>query len=286
MNSVSKNLKPVIVNLNIGDQLTSISCGHIVVEIIKFLVYQRLQIPYTYQWLKQVVTMKKNCENEDHKESFQSERHYHIASTTLENLDYILKSLLHEINGPSIPDEVCITLGGTPVTCKEVYRLILPTMCHKPQCHSSNIANDQKIQKSIFRTLVTSEMLGQVFFNMMAPTNMYVFIKKSTNNLELINNDNFVPVDGHRIPRSSRIVLIDFRTQNAKNLSCCNQFQIFGDIGNNLYDNAKKDNDETNDFNEIESTDKIKWYQSSYVMKGFRDCVVNGSSVTNMWLKS
>ncbi|XP_026760541.2 uncharacterized protein LOC113519615 [Galleria mellonella] len=289
MNSMSKNLKPIVVDLNIGDQLTSVSCGHVVVEIIKFIVYQRLQIPYTYQWLKHVVTKKRNCENDDLKGSFQSEKHYHVASTALDNLDYILKSLLHEINGPSIPEEVCIILGGTPVTCKEIYRLILPTLCHKPQCQSTHIANDQKIQKNIFRTLVTSEMLSQVFFNAMAPTNMYVFIKKSTKNQELINNDNFVPANGHRIPRSSKIVVMDFRTQTTGTMSCCNQFQVFGDIGSNLHDIVPKDPDmeyERSDFNEIESTDKIKWYQSAYVMKGFKDCIVNGSSVANTWLKS
>lgn len=77
------------IDLNIGDQLTSISCGHIVVEIIKFLAYQRLQIPYTYQWLKQIVTKRKACENV--KESYQSERHFRVASTALDNLDFIIK---------------------------------------------------------------------------------------------------------------------------------------------------------------------------------------------------
>lgn len=89
--SSSTKLKPITINLNIGDQLTSISCGHVVVELIKFIAYQRLQIPYTYQWLKQVVTKKKMCEDEEKKDSFQSERHFRIASTALENLDFILK---------------------------------------------------------------------------------------------------------------------------------------------------------------------------------------------------
>ncbi|KAM3962475.1 uncharacterized protein ACR2FA_003378 [Aphomia sociella] len=283
--------QPIVVDLNIGDQLTSISCGHVVVEIIKFIVYQRLQIPYTYQWLKQVITKKKMSDSEHEKESFQSERHYHIASTALDNLDFILKSLLQEINGPSIPEEVCIILGSTPVTCKEVYRFVLPTLCHKPQCHSTHIANDQKIQKNVFRTLVTSEKLSQVFFNPMGPTNMYAFIKKSTSNQEVLNSDNFIPASGHKIPRSSRIVIMDFRTQNRENVSCCNQFQVFGDVGNTVqtvFNILSKDNlnDESEEFNEIESTDSIKWYQSSYVMKGFKDCVVNGSSVTNSWLQS
>lgn len=85
----SNFLTPIILNLNIGDQLTSTSCGHIVVELLKFIVYQRLQIPYTYQWLKQVVTKKKL--HQDKKDTFQSERHFCTASTALENLDYMIK---------------------------------------------------------------------------------------------------------------------------------------------------------------------------------------------------
>lgn len=90
MHSVSVS-KPVKIDLNIGDQLTPISCGHIVVELVKFVAYQRQQIPYTYPWLKQVVNKKKLSDDQDVKESFQSERHFRVASTALENLDFILK---------------------------------------------------------------------------------------------------------------------------------------------------------------------------------------------------
>lgn len=83
--------KPVILQLDIGDKLTTISCGQIVVELIKFTAYQRLQIPYTYQWLKQVVNMKKINQVKDAKESYQSERHFRSASSALENLDFINK---------------------------------------------------------------------------------------------------------------------------------------------------------------------------------------------------
>lgn len=89
--SNTKPTKPIIVNLNIGDQLTSISCGHVVVELIKFIAYQRLQIPYSYQWLKQVVNKRKTCEEENRNENLQSERQFRIASASLENLDFILK---------------------------------------------------------------------------------------------------------------------------------------------------------------------------------------------------
>ncbi|XP_075982782.1 uncharacterized protein LOC142981016 [Anticarsia gemmatalis] len=287
MNS-SKN-KPIVVTMEIGNQLTPISCGHIIVELIKFIAYQRLQIPYTYQWLKQVVNKKKSCEDEDVKDSFQSERHFRAASTALENLDFILKSLQQEMNSPSLPEEVCITLGATPLTCKEVYRVLLPIACHKPQCQSTLIANDQKIHRSVFRTLVTSEKLSQIFFNQLSPTNLYVFIKKKlvNNQDNILNNDNFVFTSGCRIPRNSKIVVIDLRTKEQDHIACCNDFNVFGEVNEDLQNLHLEDSEENPDFfHEIESSDDVKWYQSSYVMKGFKDCIVDGSSVTNLWLNS
>ncbi|XP_045776531.1 uncharacterized protein LOC123874980 [Maniola jurtina] len=274
--------KSIKVNLNIGDQLTYISCGHIVVELIKFIAYQRLQIPYTYQWLKQVVNKRKSCE--DIRESHQSERHYFVASTALSNLDFIIKSLLKEIDSASIPDEICIILGATPITCKEVYRLLLPRLCHKQQCHSTHIATDQKIQMNVFKTLVTSEKLSQIFFNGLSPTNMYILIKKNMlNNQDVVCSNIFESIDGYKIPRSCKVVSLDFRTQNLSNVSCCNNFQVFGDAITKSM--GEINFEEEAEFAEIVSTDDVRWFQSSYVMKGFKDCVVNGSSVTNTWLQ-
>lgn len=137
---------------------------------------------------------------------------------------------------------------------------------------------------------MTSEKLSQVFFNQLQPTNLYVFIKKKLiNNLDsIIDSDNFVFTSGCRIPRNSKIVVLDFRTKTFDNLSCCNEFQIFGDIVNQDLQNLQLEETEENvdEFNEIESTDTARWYQSSYVMKGFKDCTVNGSSITNAWLNS
>lgn len=89
----------------------------------------------------------------------------------------------------------------------------------------------------------------------------------------VLDNDNFVFFSGCRIPRNSKIVVLDLRTKTFDNLSCCNEFQIFGDIVHQNFDNLQLDNSEENvdEYHEMESTDSVKWYQSSYVMKGFKD---------------
>lgn len=126
-----------------------------------------------------------------------------------------------------------------------------------------------------------------MFFSPLPPTNMYVFIKKKNMALQesLINTDSFEYTSGCRIPRNSKIVVIDFRGANQDGLKCCNDFQIFGDLDfKDVNKELSPTEEEEDELYEIESKDTVIWYQSSYVMKGFKDCIVNGSSVTNNWV--
>lgn len=122
----------------------------------------------------------------------------------------------------------------------------------------------------------------------MTPTNMYVFLSKKCVGIpDITNCENFQQTSGCRIPSKSRIFVIDFRTQNLDSVVCCNKIQIFGDVKSPPApeENAETTNmDKENDYHEIESTDTMTWYQSSYIMKGFKDSLVNGNSITNLWL--
>ncbi|CAF4869014.1 unnamed protein product [Pieris macdunnoughi] len=228
--------------------------------------------------------VNKKKDNENEKDTYQSERHFHVASTALNNLDFVLKSLLKEIGEATLPQEVCIAFGSSPISCKEIYRIVLPTVCHKPQCQSPHIASDKKIQSSVFRNLVTSEKLCKVFFEPLSPTNMYVFLKKeSLSNQQVVCSDTFLHVNGYRMPRSCKVVVLNFPA-NPKNTTCCNDFKIFGNAPSEDLSKLSLDDSSDDDFHEIESTDKVQWFQSTYVMKGFKDCVVNGSSIINSWL--
>lgn len=116
---------------------------------------------------------------------------------------------------------------------------------------------------------------------------MFVFLKKTTGRQDtVISCENFQETSGCRIPRNSKIVVIDFRSQNHDSVTCCNKIQIFGDVGTSTVPPETTDLDQDNDFHEIESTVTTTWYQCSYIMKGFKDTTFNGSSITNAWLSS
>lgn len=109
-----------------------------------------------------------------------------------------------------------------------------------------------------------------------------------SNQSVMLNGNSFLPASGSRIPKSSKVFIIDFRNLSQENFTCCHDYEFYSDtISDDLVNLKIKSDDDSvvSEFTEIQSSDSTKWFQSSYVMKGFKDCIVNGSSVTNLWLE-
>ena len=81
------------INVDINSVLTSKTCSTIVVEFIKLLAYQRLQIPYNFERLKYVVEKKKtkNKTEDTSNEPWRSSTYFRITSTALDVLESIFK---------------------------------------------------------------------------------------------------------------------------------------------------------------------------------------------------
>lgn len=79
------------VNVNIQDILTPKTCAHIIIEIIKYLSYQKLQIPHAYDVLKYLVQNKRDFDNANpnQNENMQSKNHFRVASSAVDALDAI-----------------------------------------------------------------------------------------------------------------------------------------------------------------------------------------------------
>lgn len=138
--------------------------------------------------------------------------------------------------------------------------------------------------------MITCPDFNKILTDPLPPTNMHVFVQKRVTSKEelLVNSDNFYLTSGCMLTRYSKTITIDFRSQDKAKVSCCGNFQIYQepvpDVANHLKVklNDHIENEESAEF-EIISTDDFKWYQSIYVVEGFRDCIVNGTSVTNTW---
>lgn len=87
------NLNKLNVKVDINSVLTSKTCAAIVVEVVKFVAFQKFQIPYNFEHLKYVVEKKraKNKDFTDVNDSWQSQHYFRTTSSALDALETLFK---------------------------------------------------------------------------------------------------------------------------------------------------------------------------------------------------
>lgn len=138
-------MEAIEIEVNITDYiLTPTSCSLLVENLVKSLLYQKTQIPYTYNWLAS--TIKRRRYRQEHTESekptgsnqFKIENQYRIASKLYDCLEDLVKGLSKELSTSSV-NEILIIFGPTPLCPKEVCRIKLPSLAtgHFEEIHKT-----------------------------------------------------------------------------------------------------------------------------------------------------
>lgn len=294
--------KPTVVNVDISDVMSPQTCGLILIEIIKYLVHQKQQIPFTYDRLKDMVSKKREIGEESENsrpESLASKKYFRVASTSVDIMESIFTKILNEIESCLPPEEVCLILGATPVSSREVYRIVLPELLPKSQYTINSSRNGQKLGMSVLRDIATSDVLATMTSLPLPPTNMYLLIKRAQtesicnlSSLTKIDDANiFVPFNGCRFTKTTRLALIQLKLKTASSIS----FNIFEEEHSGLSklhidsDDGGSECDKREylqNMSKLESCEEFQWFQSAVIFKGFKDSFANGSSITNLWLKN
>lgn len=101
-------------------------------EILKGLLFQKCQIPYSYNWLEHVIEKKRkkaSGQQTSKKFNITYENHFRMVSTVYDNINSVMKGILKEFcESTNIVLQVIIIFGSTPNYPKEVYILNLPTI--------------------------------------------------------------------------------------------------------------------------------------------------------------
>lgn len=108
----------------LDEQLTSDSCSKLITELMKYILYQKQQIPFSCDTLLQLQTRYKPTDK-----NFNSTKN---LFSTIDNITDELTTQLHT-SGCDVK-EIIIVIGATPVTPKFSVKLELP----------SNILNSKK----------------------------------------------------------------------------------------------------------------------------------------------
>lgn len=130
--------------------LTSHMCATIVNETLKCLVYNKSQIPYPHNWLTLTVQRKREGDP-DLFENFKAERHFQVASSAVDIIENLMKSIKEEFSrcGGDVR-EVVVMFGATPYMVKEAYTIRFTNIAkgHLEENHKlSNRKNQHKVMK-------------------------------------------------------------------------------------------------------------------------------------------
>ncbi|KAK6639587.1 hypothetical protein RUM43_007860 [Polyplax serrata] len=288
MNSTVSASDSCTIETELKDILTIESCTTLVAELIKFILYRKQQLPYTFDRLKYLITKKNSKEMQENASSVPSsvERQFKIAENGLETLELLFEKTREELadSKKGCISEVALLFGSTPMTPKQVYIIHLPKLCLD---HSAKNHPERKHLVHLLQSVILSNNLSAMLTKPMSPTNMYLFIKKHRN-CELGNesdlNQWFIPKNSYQIPRSGQHFHIKFNHPNSHTQNCtCRGFSIYSEAtGASLIPKILEHKPEIDV--ELEEEDNC-WYQADRIFKGFTDVYINGVSVADLWLR-
>ncbi|XP_061192889.1 uncharacterized protein LOC133201113 [Saccostrea echinata] len=150
----------------------------LVVEIIKYLMYQRQQLPMALDQLKKNINtdtkVQQQTEVKARMDKRTNRRELKNAIKAVCNLDQIFDMISQAFEICSEIRSVLILFGTTPVSPKESYLLTLPVL--HPEYDSLSVRNSIK---SLFQQIITQDVLGGV--KSISPTNMTVMVNAPKN---------------------------------------------------------------------------------------------------------
>ncbi|KRT78324.1 hypothetical protein AMK59_7289, partial [Oryctes borbonicus] len=254
--------------------VTPLTCTSIVNEIIKFLVYQKSQIPYPYNWLQTVITRKRKStgpENIPTSNNLFVERHYKTASIAYDTIEAITKGIKIEFkNSFQYIKEVLIIFGTTLYTAKEVFRINMPIL-QRNHIEANHIKFIQKNQQKILRHIFLSQDWLKAMENVCPTTNMYVMLKKYR---EHTNEESiFIPTSSYDIPINSNCITINLDYKDENDHVCCSNITVFNDSISSSHKTSHIGNNMSHKSEEV-------WYEAKLSLKGFKDCFINKVSAT------
>lgn len=109
-------------------------------------------------------------------------------------------------------------------------------------------------------------------------TNTYVLMKKrlrSKSDDEESRGGIFTPSENFSLPSRARNTVIVLEYDDSKNLNCCSNIKVFEDSQSEADGRAEE--------NGVGENVNNCWQESKLVLKGFKDCIVNNKSATELW---
>ncbi|XP_072388688.1 uncharacterized protein [Diabrotica undecimpunctata] len=270
------------INVNVTDiVLTPFACASIVNEVLKGVLYQKCQIPYPYNWMKNIVTKKREKSDIEinGRTNFKAEHHFRSVSKAFDVLEAVMTDIKDEfIHFNKSLKKVLFVLGTTPVTPSEVFTISVSSLIegHNERNHINQL---NKYQQKILRNIFLSQDWLDKIDASISCTNIYIYLikddKESDGDTEKYSTS-FLPTAPLSFSSRTKHIQISLYSDVQPDENCCKNLAVFEDSSNsiNLFNKVHSDK---------EQLENLTWYKYKDLVKGFKDCFINKKSVSEFW---
>ncbi|XP_046750878.1 MAD2L1-binding protein-like [Diprion similis] len=261
-----KKIEELEVHVKLEEPLTSDSCCKLILELVKYLLYQKQQIPVSYEYLLRLGSSSVGV----------TDRSLATARATLSCLENISEHLNIELCRESaVVKEIVISMGATILAPKFCLRVSLPPEILSGQCHFKQQHSPRKPLLNLMRSITESGEFQEAMALPLMPTNTFFLLQKSDSNKV---SEFFVPKPRYTVSNvtaGSRFHLkLSHKSQEMWNCNCKNTVSVYRDRDVSYLESAPSQNTAENG-----STEKMfegiqdsiyQWYQSRDIIKGFK----------------
>ncbi|CAK9822632.1 hypothetical protein ANTRET_LOCUS1120 [Anthophora retusa] len=237
------------INVVLDELLTSSSCVKLVIELLKYILYQKQQIPFTCDSLAQL-QMKP------------TDRNLSSIKTVLKSL----KNTSEQLNSQFVLEgckikEIAILIGATIITPKLHIRVEFPPDILSNQEHLKCKHTSRKPLLNLMRSMLECSEFQDALNTPLYPTNTFVLVYKSDSNSM---SEFFLPKPQY-VPSKHKLFTLKLKhkDQVEVNCNCADIVKIYND-NSEMYVNKEEIRYLNN------SNIPYQWYQSKEVIKGFK----------------
>ncbi|KAI4484378.1 hypothetical protein M0802_013105 [Mischocyttarus mexicanus] len=246
------------INVLLDEPLTSDSCTKLITELLKYVLYQKQQIPFTYDSLLHLQVKNKKMD-----------RNLSFINTLSNTITNVTDNLSSELLLKSIKvKEVIIIIGPTILSPKLQITLELPPVILDSLDHLQCEHSSQKPLLNLMKSMLQCTEFQDAMTLPLGPTNTFVMLQKSDSNSIshfFLPKPHYIP--SIQTPQSFRIKLLDNNKLNV-NCNCTNLVHVYRELGKSYEDDSIGQCEEQSNEQTVQAP--FRWYQSREIIKGFK----------------
>lgn len=245
------------INVSLDEPLTSNNCAKLVVELLKYILYQKNQIPFTYDSLSRL-KMKPN------------DRNLTSVKTLLDSMQSTSDQLNSQFHQRDCKvKEISILIGATIISPKLHIKVEFPPDILDSQVHFDYKHVSRKPMLNLMRSMLECSEFQDALASPLNPTNTFVLIQKSDSNSV---SEFFLPKPQYAPPvHVSNYFVIKLQHNDTINdiCNCMSLVRVYNDVSEPS-DRKRKSVEFVKNSDAGARPVSYQWYQSKEVIKGFQ----------------